>query len=150
MLTEFITFGVLKDSFSDDNIRIGDSAQNHKLEFTFKIDDMINGIDNHLSLSLRNSNELYSRDCKEWTTIAEFLTRNFGKIVPVEWLHNSYVLLNDELGIEENVLFKEIDQNYGEISSLGIKNKLYVRKIFDEDDDIIEERVCISIPSLKT
>jgi hypothetical protein len=140
---EKITIGLIEDDFTGSVVFIGDSTQLNKKELSFIIEDRIEGVDNDFKMAVSNE-VLYDVDSDLYVKWADYVSDKFERVIFPKHIFGAYVLLNDEPDERESAYFSEEDCEGGELSASNCQGKIYIRKIFEEEDEIIEERCCIS------
>jgi hypothetical protein len=141
-----LTFGYVPLGNVNSEIFCGDSDSSGTLEMNFELleGDFL-GIDNDLEIKMQGA-DIWNPESKLYDELSETISTYFGFKVSQQFLFGAYSLLLEE-PVEESEAFKFIESEAGIIDNLEnfMVGKIYIRYYFEEDEEIFDEKVIISL-----
>lgn len=143
-----LTYGYVPINNNQTEIYCGDSDTSETQELNFEIiDDDFLGIDIELKIKFKGP-DLWHVDSELYSKLSETISNYFKIDVSPQLLYGAYGLIQDEPNEFSNN-FEFIDSEGGVVSNFEneLNGKLFLRSYFEEDEEIFEEKVIISINS---
>ena len=144
-----LTFGVIPQNNQADFIYCGDEESSQTVELNFELlESKLVGLDNDFNYPCTN-NLLWDPESVFYAALSTFMT-NFGILMEPKLIYAAYSLVNDEPDEGLNT-FEIIDSSAGVFSNKDqqYNGKLFLRQYFEEEGEIYDEKICISIKKNK-
>jgi hypothetical protein len=144
-----LTFGFILQNNQADFIYCGDKESSQTVELNFELlESKIIGLDNDFNYPCTN-NLLWDSESVLYAALSTFMT-NFGIIIEPKLIYAAYSLVNDEPDEGLNT-FEIIDSSAGVFSNKDqqYNGKFFLRQYFEEEGEIYDEKICISIKKNK-
>ena len=140
-----LTFGRIPKNNKADLIYCGDAESSETIELNFELlESDFKGLDNNFNHPCNNS-LLWDPESELFKALSKFMS-TFNIIVDSQLISNAYCVVNDEPDELSNS-FEIIDSNAGIFSNKNQQHngKLFVRQYFEEDGEIYNEKIFLSL-----
>lgn len=139
-----ITWGYIPIDNNADIIYTGDAETSKTKELSFEIiDNKCSGLDNDFEVILDDS-QLWNYQSSFYNSISQYMSTYFNVRILASNVYGGYLLVQDEPD-DHSLNFEICESEAGVFNNTNQEHngKVYLRYYFEEDEEIIEEIVCV-------